>query len=85
LFEELAEQLAKLSKAECLDAKSIAVVMTSITSHPSTALLEREKGMERAPPGLLPSPPISSDRVRDTFLSPSPENNEEEEGQSLAH
>jgi hypothetical protein len=42
-FEELAEQVAKLSKAGCLDAESIAEVKTRIASRPSTALPVREK------------------------------------------
>jgi hypothetical protein len=40
---ELAEQVAKLSKAGCLDDKSIAEVKTRIASYLSTALLVREK------------------------------------------
>jgi hypothetical protein len=49
-FEELAEQVAKPSKAGRLDAESIAEVKTRIASCPSTALLVTQKVMEAAPP-----------------------------------
>jgi hypothetical protein len=45
-FEELAEQVAKLSKAGCLDAENIAKVKIRIASRPSTAFLVRKKVTE---------------------------------------
>jgi hypothetical protein len=53
-FEELAEQVAKLSKAGSLNAESNAEVKTKIASDPSTALPVREKGAEATPP----APPL---------------------------
>jgi hypothetical protein len=82
-FEELAEQVAKLSKAERLDGESIVEVKTRITSYPLTAFPVREKVAGATP--LVPplSPPTSGRRfVRDLSLSPPPENNQEEEGHS---
>jgi hypothetical protein len=78
-FEELVEQVAKLSKAGCLDAKSIMEVKTRIDSRLSTILPVREKVAEAVPPLPSPSPPTGSHRVRDPFPSPLPENNEAEE------
>jgi hypothetical protein len=76
-FEELAEQVAKLSKARCLDAKGIAEVKTWTASHPSHILPVREKDAEAAPPALPPSPPTGGRRVRDPSPSSPPGNNEE--------
>jgi hypothetical protein len=55
-FEESAEQVAKFSKAGCLDAESIAEMKTRIASHPSTALPVRKKVAEAVPPALPLSP-----------------------------
>jgi hypothetical protein len=78
-FEELAEQVAKLSKAGCLDAESIAEVMTRIASHPYTLLLVREKGIEATLLVAPPSPLTAGCLVRDHSPSPPPETNEEKE------
>jgi hypothetical protein len=80
-FKELAEQVAKLSKARCLDAESIADVKTRIASHPSTALPVRETVGEPGSPALFTSPLPSSGRVRDVSPSPSPETNDEKSRQ----
>jgi hypothetical protein len=77
-FEELAEQVAKLAIAACLDAESIAEVKIRIASRSSTALLVREKVAEVAPPATLPSPPSCGCHGWDTSPSPLPENNDEE-------
>jgi hypothetical protein len=66
-FEELAEQVAKLSKAGCLDAESIAEVKTRIASHPSTALPVREKVAEATPPAPPPSPPTRWSSCKGSF------------------
>jgi hypothetical protein len=81
-FEELAEQVAKLSKAGRLDAESIAEVKTRIASCPSTALLVRKKVVEAAPPASPPSLPTCSYRVWELSPSPLPENNDDEGRQS---
>jgi hypothetical protein len=75
-FEELAEQVAKLWKARCLDAESMTEVNTRIASHLSTALPVREKVAEAASQALPPSPPTSGYRVRDPSLLPPPEHND---------
>jgi hypothetical protein len=78
-FEELAEQVAKLSKARCLDAESIIEVKTRIASRLSTALPVREKVVEAAPLAPPPLPPTGSYRVWNP--SPSlPQDNNDEEG-----
>jgi hypothetical protein len=81
-FEELAEQIAKLSKAGCLDADSIAEVKTRIASHSSTALLVMEKVAKATYLLLSTSPPTSGHRIRDPFPSPPPEKHEDEERQT---
>jgi hypothetical protein len=73
--QELAEQVAKLSKASRLDAESIVEVKTRITSRLSTALPVRETVAEATPPVPSPSPPTGSHHVRDPSPSPLPENN----------
>jgi hypothetical protein len=78
-FKELAEQVAKLSKARRLDAESIAKVKIRIASRSSTALLLREKVADAAPPAATLSPSTSRHRMRDPSLSLPSENNEEEE------
>jgi hypothetical protein len=77
-FEELAEQVAKFSKAGHLDAESIAEVKTRIASCPLTALPVRKKVAEAAPPAPPPITPTVGRRVRDPSPSPLPENNDEE-------
>jgi hypothetical protein len=81
-FEELAEQVAKLSKACQLDAESIVEVKTRIASCPSTALPVREKGAEATPRASPLSAPTGGHCVRDPSSSPLLENNDEEKGQS---
>jgi hypothetical protein len=76
-FEELAEQVTKLSKARCLDAQIIAEMKTRIPSHPSTALAVRDKIAEASPAAPHPSPPSGSHHVRDQSPSPPPENNDD--------
>jgi hypothetical protein len=75
----LAEQVAKLSKARCLDIESITEVKIRIASYPSTALHVREKVAEAPPPVPTQSPPAGGHRVRDLSLSPPPKYNEEED------
>jgi hypothetical protein len=81
-FEELAEQVAKLSKAGCQDTESIVEVKLRIASCPCTALPVRAKGAEATLPALLLSPPTAGHYVRDPSQSPLPENNKEEERHS---
>jgi hypothetical protein len=69
-FEELAKQVAKLSKAGLLDAESIAKMKTRITSHQSSTLPVREKVAKATLPAPLPSPPTSGHRLRDPSSSP---------------
>jgi hypothetical protein len=80
-FEELAEQVANLSKSGYLDAESIVEVKRKIASCPSTTLLVK-KIAEAAPPVLLLSPPTSGHCVRDPSPSPLLEYNDKEERQS---
>jgi hypothetical protein len=81
-FEVLAEQVAKLPKARCLDAESILKVMTRIASRASTTLPLREKFVEATSQAPLTSPPTAGYHVRDPSPSLSPENREEETRQS---
>jgi hypothetical protein len=79
-FEELGEQVAKLSKAGCLDAESIAKVKTMITSRPCTTLPVREKVADATPLAPPPLPPTSSHHVKVHSPSLLPDNIEDEEG-----
>jgi hypothetical protein len=82
-FEELAEQVAKLLKAEHLDAETMAEVTIRIANCLSTALPVREKVAEAASPMLPPSPLTGSHHECDPSRSPLPQNNDEEGRQSL--
>jgi hypothetical protein len=82
LFEELAEQVTKLSNARCLDAERITEVKTRITSHSSTVLPLREKVAEAAPPAPPPLPTTGGRGIRNPSPLPPSENNDEEGRQS---
>jgi hypothetical protein len=81
-FEELAQQVSKLSNARHLHAESIAEAKTRITSHSLTLLPVREKVVEAAPPAPPPSSLTIGSHVRDPPRSPPPENNDEKRRQS---
>jgi hypothetical protein len=78
-FEELAEPVAKLSKAGSLDAESIVEIKTRITTCPSTALPVREIVVEMTSPVLSASPPNGGCRVRNPSPSPLLEQNKKED------
>jgi hypothetical protein len=81
-FEELVEEVGKLSKSRHLDAKYIAEVKTRIASHPSTVLSIGENIATATALAPLLSPTTDGHHVRYPFALPLPEYNVEEEGQS---
>jgi hypothetical protein len=81
-FEELVEEVAKISTGGYLDAKKSVEVNTRIASCPSTTLLVREKVAEASPLAPPLSPPTGSYRVSNPSPLSPPENNEEQERQS---